>query len=127
MIFWFFVFLLFISHSQGTQFHVADNPDPKTVEMGRQVQIAADVTNRQEIEQNFAYIVQIQNENGVTISLAWLTGTLAPAQSLSPAISWTPDTAGKYEATIFVWEGIDNPSPLSHTISMPIDVTPHSI
>jgi hypothetical protein len=122
---WLFALLILISQSQQTQFYV-DGSDQKTIQVGRQVQIEADVTNRQDIEQNFAYIVQIQNEDDVTISLAWLTGSLAPAQSLSPAISWTPDTPGRYVATIFVWEGIDNPSPLSHTISMPITVMPQS-
>ena len=94
----------------------------KSVEVGKQIQIAADLQNNQDIEQDFAYIVQIQNEGGVTVSLAWLTGSLQPAQSFSPSISWIPNEAGKYEATIFVWEGIDNPSALSPTLSLEIDV-----
>lgn len=94
----------------------------KTVEAGKQIQIAADLQNNQDIEQDFAYIVQIQNENGVTVSLAWLTGTLQPAQSFSPAISWIPNETGQYEATIFVWESITNPSALSHTLTMEINV-----
>jgi hypothetical protein len=94
----------------------------KTVEAGKQIQIAADLQNNQDFEQDFAYIVQIQNENGVTVSLAWLTGTLQPAQSFSPAISWIPNETGQYEATIFVWESITNPSALSHTLTMEINV-----
>ena len=100
---------------------LGQNSDAKTVEVGKQVQIAADLHNNQDIEQDFAYIVQVQNESGVTVSLAWITGTLEPAQSFSPAISWTPNEAGKYEATIFVWESIDNPSALSPTLSLKID------
>ena len=98
------------------------NTQTKSVEVGKQIQIAADLQNNQDIEQDFAYIVQIQNEGGVTVSLAWLTGSLQPAQSFSPSISWIPNEAGKYEATIFVWEGIDNPSALSPTLSLEIDV-----
>jgi hypothetical protein len=98
------------------------NMPTKTVEVGKQIQIAADLTNNQDIEQDFAYIVQIQNEQGVTVSLAWLTGRLTPAQSFSPAISWTPQQIGTFEATIFVWESIDNPSALSPTLSLKINV-----
>jgi hypothetical protein len=99
-----------------------DSTPTKSVEVGKQIQIAADIENNQDIEQNFAYIVQIQDENGVTVSLAWLTGQLQPAQSFSPAISWIPGEAGTYEATIFVWESIDNPSALSPTLSLQINV-----
>ena len=74
------------------------------------------------MEQDFAYIVQIQDEQGVTVSLAWITGSLNPAQSFSPAISWIPDNAGDYEATIFVWESVSNPSALSPTLSLKIHV-----
>lgn len=94
----------------------------KTVEVGKQVQIAADLKNNQDFEQEFAYIVQIQNEDGVTVSLAWITGVLTPAQSFTPSLSWTPNEAGNYEATIFVWESIDNPSALSPTLSLKINV-----
>lgn len=94
----------------------------KSVEIGKQIQIAADLQNNQDFEQDFAYIVQIQDENGVAVSLAWLTGVLEPAQSFSPAISWIPTKAGKYEATIFVWESINNPSALSPTLLLKINV-----
>jgi hypothetical protein len=110
----------------GTAF--ADSPikmastPTKSVEVGKQVQIAADLKNNQDIEQRFAYIVQIQDENGVTVSLAWLTGELQPAQSFSPALSWIPGKTGQYEATIFVWEAIENPSALSPTLSLVIQV-----
>lgn len=100
---------------------------PKTVETGKQIQITADLRNNQDIQQKFAYIVQIQNSEGVTVYLAWLTGSLEPAQAFSPAISWIPSEDGNYEATIFVWESIDNPSALSPTLSLPIKVVVPSI
>jgi hypothetical protein len=105
-----------------TPVKILENQKPKIVEVGKQIQIAADLKNNQDIRQDFAYIVQIQNEDGVTISLAWLTGTLEPAQSFSPAISWIPSEVGSYSATIFVWESINNPSALSPTLSLEIDV-----
>jgi len=91
--------------------------------VGKQMQIQADVTNGQDRVQPFAYIVQVQNQDGVTVSLSWLTGTLDSGQSLSPAQSWTPASTGVYIAQIFIWEGIDNPDALSLPLTMTITVT----
>jgi len=92
------------------------------VSVDQQVQIAADVSNGQSKEQAFAYLVQIQDGNGVTVSLAWITGSLTAGQSMSPALSWTPRASGSYTATVFVWESVDNPTALSPTVSVNIDV-----
>ena len=75
-----------------------------TVSVDQQVQISADLANGQDREQQFAYLVQIQDDNGVTVQLVWITGSLAPGQSFSPALSWIPTEAGTYTATAFVWE-----------------------
>lgn len=107
-----------------SQIILGDKQKTKSIEVGKQVQITADLRNNQDIEQDFAYIVQIQNEDGITMSLSWLTGKLVPAQSFSPALSWIPSETGKYTATIFVWEGIDNPSALSPTLSLTLNVGP---
>ena len=87
-----------------------------------QIEIMSDVTNSQDRIQNFAYIVQLKNDEGVTISLAWITGALSPNQRLSPALSWTPDKAGMYTAEIFVWESINNPDALSPPLHLDIEV-----
>jgi len=92
------------------------------VSVGQQVQIAADVSNGQSGDQAFAYLVQVQDGDGVTVSLAWITGSLTAGQSMSPALSWTPGDSGSYTATVFVWESVDNPTALSPTTSVSIDV-----
>ena len=92
------------------------------VSVDQQVQIAADVSNGQSGDQAFAYLVQVQDESGVTVSLAWITGSLTASQSMSPALSWTPSASGSYTATVFVWESVDNPTALSPTVSVSIDV-----
>jgi hypothetical protein len=92
------------------------------VSAGQQVQIAADVSNGQSSDQAFAYLVQVQDGDGVTVSLAWITGSLTAGQSMSPALSWTPSDSGSYTATVFVWESVDNPTALSPTTSVSIDV-----
>jgi len=92
------------------------------VSVDQQVQIEADLVNGTGGDQSFAYLVQVQDGNGVTVSLAWITGSLNAGQSFSPALSWIPSEAGSYEATVFVWESVDNPSALSDTVSVSIDV-----
>ena len=92
------------------------------VSVDQQVQITCDLSNGQDREQAFAYLVQIQDNNGVTVSLAWITGSLSAGQSFSPALSWIPEQAGAYDATTFVWESVDNPTALSPPVSTPITV-----
>ncbi|MCV0410959.1 hypothetical protein [Nitrosopumilus sp.] len=93
-----------------------------TVAVDQQVQISADLANGQDREQAFAYLVQIQDGNGVTVSLAWITGSLSAGQSFSPALSWIPTESGSYTATAFVWESVDNPTALSPPVSTTITV-----
>jgi len=92
------------------------------VSVDQQVQIEADLVNGQDGDQSFAYLVQVQDSDGVTVSLAWITGQLSGGQSFSPALSWIPDASGSYEATVFVWESVDNPTALSDTASVSITV-----
>lgn len=93
-----------------------------TILVDQQVKIVADVTNQMDRDQNFAYLVQIVDEKKTVVSLSWLTGSLTPLQSFSSAQSWTPQIPGRYEATVFVWESINNPSALSPPLSIEIIV-----
>jgi hypothetical protein len=94
-----------------------------TVTVDQQVQISADLSNGQDRIQKFAYLVQIQNGDGVTVSLAWITGSLTEGQQFSPALSWIPEESGSYTATAFVWESVDNPTALSPPVSTTITVS----
>lgn len=88
-----------------------------------QIMITADITNNQDVAQNFAYLTQVKNDDDIVISLSWLTGSLTPRQSFSPAQSWTPTESGVYHIQVFVWESIDNPEALSPPLSMTINVS----
>jgi len=87
-----------------------------------QIMIMADISNNQDVQQNFAYITQVKNDKDVVISLSWLTGSLSPRQSFSPAQSWIPNESGNYHIQIFVWESITNPEALSPPLSMIVKV-----
>ena len=93
-----------------------------SVSADQQVQITADITSGQDRDQDFAYLVQIQNEDEVTVALSWITGTLGAGATFNAAQSWTPSETGSYTATIFVWESVSNPTALSPQLSITIDV-----
>ena len=93
-----------------------------SVSVDQQVQITADLTSGQDRDQDFAYLVQIQNEDGVTVELSWIAGTLGAGAAFSASQSWTPSETGSYTATIFVWESVSNPTALSPQLSITIDV-----
>ena len=81
--------------------------------IGSQVLIQSTITNSQTKKQPFAYIVQIKDVNGVTVSLSWVSGELPASEQLSVAQSWIPEATGEHVAEVFVWESIDRPTALS--------------
>ncbi|MFB5624566.1 MAG: hypothetical protein ACE5RP_06620 [Nitrosopumilus sp.] len=87
-----------------------------------QIMIMADISNNQDIQQNFAYLTQVKTDEDVVVSLSWLTGSLSPRQSFSPAQSWIPTESGTYHIQVYVWESIDHPSALSPPLSMTVNV-----
>ena len=97
--------------------------DIDIISAGQQVQIVSDLSNPQDRAQAFAYFVQIQDSDGTVVSLAWLSGALEAGQKIRPAISWMPTEAGTYVATSFVWESVDNPTPLLHPLQTGITVS----
>ena len=87
--------------------------EQQVIKAGQQVMITSDITNPTSINQNFTYIVQIQDKNGSVESLAWLSGNMLPSQRFSPGVSWTPSKVGNYVVNAFVWESLSNPNSLS--------------
>ncbi len=83
------------------------------VNINQNVQIAADIVNNQDVAQPFVYIVQVKNSNNVILAISWISGSLEPKQSFSPALSWTPQTTDTYKAEIFVWKSIADPEALA--------------
>ena len=96
--------------------------DISVVSVDQQVQITADLSSGQDKDQDFAYLIQIQDGDGVTVSLSWIAGSLSPGKQFSPSGSWTPTDAGTYTVTVFVWESIDNPTALSPPLTIDVNV-----
>ncbi len=98
----------------------------KTLTVDEQIMIASDISNKQDVQQDFAYLTQVRNDDGV-VSLSWLTGSLSPNQSFSPAQSWIPTEPGIFHMDIFVWESITNPDALYPLLSMTVNVIEKNI
>jgi len=90
------------------------NPVFSHVNVNQQVQISADVT-AENYSGDFAYIVQIRDDESRIISLAWITGNIDLGQLFSPALSWTPSETGTFTAEIFVWKSLADPEALSES------------
>jgi hypothetical protein len=89
--------------------------------IGQNIMIQSELINNQKKSQEFAFIVQIK-DNGVTVSMSWLTGRIPAEGSFKASQSWIPDADGRFSIEVFVWESIDNPVALSPLRSVMIDV-----
>ena len=96
--------------------------DISVVSVDPQVQVTADLSSGQDRDQDFAYLIQIQDGDGVTVSLSWIAGSLSPGEQFTTSGSWTPTDAGTYTVTVFVWESIDNPTALSPPLTIDVSV-----
>ena len=70
-----------------------------SVQPGQMIQITAQVTNNLDSNQEFAFVIttdQLQKD------VRWITGTLSPDQTLSPAISHIFDTTGNYNIQTYL-------------------------
>jgi len=88
--------------------------------VNQQIQITAKITNTQEENQSFVYIVQIKDENDIVVKLAWISGSMTEYQNLSPSLSWTPKESGVYIAEIFVWDSLLTQGALTPTSTLEI-------
>jgi hypothetical protein len=95
----------------------------QNVNANQQVQISADIVNKQATPQTFVYIVQIVDGVGVIHKLTWISASLNPQQSLSPAISWNPSKPGSYTAQIYVWDSIKDANALAQKTDLKILVS----
>ncbi|GKS67276.1 hypothetical protein YTPLAS73_08230 [Nitrosarchaeum sp.] len=79
------------------------------------LQIAADITNPNGHEHDFAYVMKItDSENKHTQPTRWITGTLNPTQTFNVSLSWMPEEPGAYKATISVGTSIDSVMPVAN-------------
>ncbi|MGH9923574.1 MAG: plastocyanin/azurin family copper-binding protein, partial [Nitrososphaerales archaeon] len=81
--------------------------------VGEQVLVKSRLTNTLSIQQEFAFIVQVKDSDGVVVMLSWFESALNAKQTVSVAQSWTPDSEGRFTVQAFVWKSALDPSPLT--------------
>ena len=114
-----------VERAPAYNLHILDNNGNKIEAAGvdQQILITSELKNSASKSQNFSYILQIHNEKEESVLLSWVDGMLVAKQHIEPAISWMPKAPGKYTATVFVWESLQNPTALSPPVQVDIDVS----
>ncbi|QUC65306.1 hypothetical protein NsoK4_03405 [Nitrosopumilus sp. K4] len=95
-------------------------PIGTNVNVNQQVLVSSKITNAQEINQDFIFIVQIKDESGAVIKIGWITGSLTKYQNFTPAFSWIPTSQGTFSVEIYVWDGLDQKKHNYEALSEPI-------
>jgi hypothetical protein len=87
-----------------------------------QMQIVGTIENQMNSDQDFIYFFQIKNSNGTIISLSWIQGQLSPNQILDISQSWIPENSDTYILETYVWNSLNNLTPMSPFTSTIITV-----
>ena len=91
--------------------------------VGSPLGIQATLTNNENRDAKLTYIVKVTDADGATVMVSWIKGAvLKPGASVKPAIFWIPEAVGNYTIDIFVWDGLDNPIPLSAPAKIKVGV-----
>jgi glucose/arabinose dehydrogenase len=93
------------------------------VQAGEQIDITTSFRNYQQSEQGYAMIIQIEDPDGFTADIGWVTGNLESGETTDVSRSWTAPGQGQYTVEMFAWDGVDQaPAPLSEIAEEAIDV-----
>ncbi|HJS82319.1 MAG TPA: hypothetical protein VJ742_05730, partial [Nitrososphaera sp.] len=93
------------------------------VSEGQQVVLTTRVVNEGGSAQPFVALIEVRDNNGVTVYLAWQTGTLPAGGSSQVGLSWTPEDSGDYDIRTFVISSLENPRILSPVVTSDITVS----
>lgn len=92
--------------------------------VGQQLSISGDFANYQQVSQDYAFIVQIIDEDGFVTDISFQQGTLGSGSTAKVSTLWTPEEAGTYKVQIFIWNGLSlAPEPLSEVTAKNIPVS----
>lgn len=84
-------------------------------EVNEQLHIVSMVSNNQNYEQPFVFLIQVKDQDGKVVSLSWIQGQLTSNQKLELSQSWIPTESGNYTIESFVWESLQIPTALSQS------------
>ncbi|MBT6195176.1 MAG: hypothetical protein HOI05_05120 [Nitrosopumilus sp.] len=78
-----------------------------------QMQIVGTIKNQINYDQEFIYFFQIKNSDNSVVSLSWIQGKLSPNQILDVSLSWIPENSQNYILETYVWNSLNELTPLS--------------
>lgn len=81
--------------------------------VGQELFFRVELYNQIDEPQSYAYFLQVKDEQGITLNLSWLTGTIEPGVATALFQSWIPEREGTYNPEIMIWSGLENPMPIS--------------
>lgn len=107
------------------EIYLADSTgkEVSSTKQNQQVQIVTQIQNMQNRAQDFVNIIQVTDKNGVVVSISWIVGNLNESQQFEISQSWTPKQKGQFTIQTFVWQSLDDATPLSATQTQNILVT----
>lgn len=93
-----------------------------TAKVGELKKITFKLAINVEMQQPFAYMIQIKNPSDIVEQISWVQGVFDVGQEFRPQQSWIPEEAGEYTVEIFVWTSIDTTGPLTTPLTMKVIV-----
>ena len=87
-----------------------------------QMQIVGNIENKINYDQEFIYFFQIKNSDAVIVSLSWIQGQLSPNQILDISQSWIPEKSDTYFLETYVWNSLNELTPMSPSTFTTISV-----
>ena len=106
---------IYFSNALGQKIH--------TFYPNQQFQIITRLQNLDYHDQDFTNIIQISDKSGKIVSLSWVVGKLDSSQSFEISQSWNPKSIGNYSIEFFVWNSLDDASPLAKPQTQSIQIT----
>jgi 5-hydroxyisourate hydrolase-like protein (transthyretin family) len=89
-----------------TNFLTATGSAVSKASVGQQIGVSTTFTNQQRVEQTFAYIVQIIDEDGYTIDILLQRGTVDSGDTVTVSNMWIAQNTGDYRFQIFMWDSL---------------------
>jgi len=87
------------------------------------VQIVVDISNSQDREQSFVYLVEITKDGLQVPPIGFISGSLSPGQSFSPSIQWLPiPSSGSYQIKAQLFDDVGNQNPIAPELLLDVIV-----
>jgi hypothetical protein len=94
------------------------------IRVGQEVSITGKFSNHQNGPQNYAFIVQAVDEDGIVVYIGWQPASIEKGIIAEEAVLWTPEQSGNYSVKIFIWDSLGlSPTPLSVVSIKYLEVT----